>query len=286
MRQFGFVWFILIAGSGCRDVSAPFPTEAPERSTTVSTKFDASTCGTIAGRVRWTGALPQVPPIKIERLDAVIQKTKLYSRPNPHAPQIDPTTNGVGGLVVFLRGVAPELARPWDHAPVTVVMHDEQPLVRQGENAPGLVGIVRRGDDVTLVSGQPIPHSLRARGAAFFTLTLPEPNKLRRRAFHEVGRVELTSANGHIAMRGHLFVDDHPYYAVTNSTGQFQMPHVPAGNYELVCWRPDWRIDRQERDPESLTFVRMTFVLPKETSLPVTVRAGDTATVVMEVGAD
>jgi len=230
--------------------------------------------------------MPQVPPIEVERLNAVSQTTQHYTRPNPHSPQIDSATNGVGGLVVFLRGIAPELARPWDHPPVTVVMHDQQAMVRQGENAPGLVGIVRRGDGVTLVSGQSIPHSLRARGAAFFTLTLPEPNKLRRRTFTEVGHVELTSANGHLAMRGHLFVDEHPYYVVTNSNGQFQIPQVPAGNYELVCWRPDWRVARKERDPESLTFVRMTFVPPKETALPVTVHAGHTASVVVEVGSE
>lgn len=285
MRRFGYLMLLLISGAGCWDGGATAPAEVAAPTSTVSTKFDAATCGTITGRVRWTGSVPDVPPIDVERNPGG-NGTQHFLRPNPHAPKIDPATNGVAGLVVFLRGINPELARPWDHPPVTVVLHDERPIVRIGEAAPGIAGMVRRGDAVTFVSSQAMPHNVRARGAAFFTLTLPEPDKMRRRTFNEIGHVELSSANGHLGVRGHLFVDDHPYYAITNHDGQFQLPLVPAGSYELVCWRPDWRIDRKERDPETLTFVRLSYVPPKETSLPVTTRANDTATVVMEVGAE
>lgn len=285
MRRCGWLMILLIVCTGCRDGSANTSTEPVLPNSTVSTKFDAGNCGTISGRVRWTGAIPTIAPIDVERLHPGIG-VKHNARPNPHAPKIDPVSNGVGGLAVFLRGINPEMARPWDHPPVTVAMHDEVPIVRQGDMAPGLVGFVHRGDAATFVSVQATPHSVRARGSAFFTLTLPEQDKLRRRTFNEAGRVELSSANGHMAVRGHLFVDDHPYYTLTNADGQFQLPQVPAGSYELVCWRPDWRIDRKERDPETLTFVRLNFVPPKETSLPVTVRPGDMAMVVMEVGAE
>jgi hypothetical protein len=102
----------------------------------------------------------------------------------------------------------------------------------------------------------------------------------------EVGHVELSSAAGHTAMRGHLFVDEHPYYALTDAAGRFTLPQVPAGDYDLVCWRPSWGIERQERDPETLLRVRLFYLPPKETSVPVVVRPGEAATVMLAVGAD
>jgi hypothetical protein len=285
MRRFGFGVTVLILSAGCRDSVSIATADAAPTSSRVSTKFDPTTAGTITGRVRWSGPAPTVPPIEVERLHQIAGKVEHLQRPNPHAPQIDPKTNGVGGLVIFLRGVDSEYARPWDHPPVSIEMNDERPIVHQ--DAPnGLIGFVRRGETVTLVSKQNEPHAVRARGAAFFTLTLPEPEKPRRRLMNEVGHVEVSSANGNIAMRAHLFVDDHPYYTLTDHEGKFQLPKVPPGTYDVVCWRPDWRIERRERDPETLVYVRLFFLPPKEASVPVTVRPSDAATVMMEVGAE
>jgi hypothetical protein len=167
---------------------------------------------------------------------------------------------------------------------VTVELDDERLMVRQGDGPPGLCGFVRKGAAITMVSKQPIYHALRARGPAFFTLTFPDLDKPRTRTLSETGRVELTSAAGHTAMRGHLFVDEHPYYALTGPDGRFTISQVPAGSYDLVCWRPDWRIERQERDPETLLRVRLAFLPPKEASVPVTVRRDESATVMLEVG--
>jgi len=63
-------------------------------------------------------------------------------------------------------------------------------------------------------------------------------------------------------MRGYLFVDDHPYYARSDAEGQFVLPLVPAGRYELVCWMPNWLKARHERDPESGFVTRLFFQPP------------------------
>src|SRR5262249_39172772 len=141
-------------------------------------------------------------------------------RANPHAPAIDPATRAVKDAVVFLRGIDPRRSRPWDHPPVRVEMRDYLLVVRQGA-AEGRVGFVRRGDGVEMVSAQPAFHALQARGAAFFTLMFPDPGGPRTRRLGRAGVVELTSAAGHFWMRGHLFVDDHPYYARADAAGRF-----------------------------------------------------------------
>src|SRR5207248_1964383 len=131
-------------------------------------------------------------------------------RDNPHAPNIDSATSGVAGAVVFLRGVDPARARPWDHPPVVVEHQDRQLWVVQG-GVRSRIGFVRRDDSITMVSREKVFNALHAGGAAFFTLTFPDADQPLRRALDKKGQVELSSAAGGYWMRGHLFVDDHPY---------------------------------------------------------------------------
>ena len=40
----------------------------------------------------------------------------------------------------------------------------------------------------------------------------------------------------HAWMRGWIRVFDHPYYAVTDENGAFEIKNAPAGNYRLMVW--------------------------------------------------
>ncbi|MFL5329408.1 MAG: carboxypeptidase-like regulatory domain-containing protein [Gemmataceae bacterium] len=284
MRRAGGIAIVLVAFTGCGDSDhAGFNHESDLRpALLVASRFDAATSGTITGQVRWNGAIPNIPPIAVERFNADGTKIEHVKRPNQHAPKID-ADGHFANAVLYLRRIDCTRAKPWDHPPVTIEMHDEQPMVRQGNGPRGLVGFVHRGDAITLVSKQPLFHALRARGAHFFTLMLPDPDKPRRRVLIDGGHVELSSGSGQAAMRGHLFVDDHPYYALTNSEGRFSLTEVPAGNYELICWYPDWRIDRWEHDPETMLHVRLYFKPPVEIALSVHVKHGETSNVVVEL---
>jgi hypothetical protein len=117
-------------------------------------------------------------------------------------------------------------------------------------------------------------HSLHADGAVFFTLAFPDPGRPRVRYLREKGRIELTSAAGFFWMRGHLFVDDHPYYTRTDTAGGFALSQVPPGRYEVVCWLPNWRVQRSERDPESGQVARVYFMPPLEQVSPLTLSPG------------
>jgi hypothetical protein len=119
--------------------------------------------------------------------------------------------------------------------------------------------------------------SLRGRGDDFFTLAFPDPDRPVRRAFDKPGVVELTSAAGGYWMRAYLFVADHPYYALTDPHGRFELSGVPPGRYEAVCWHPNWHERSRERDPETGMIARLTFAGPVEKVRPVAVAAGGEA---------
>jgi hypothetical protein len=195
-----------------------------------------------------------------------------WMEPNPNAPIIDPASSGVGNAMVSLRGVSPERSRPWDHPPVRVEQRDRRFHIYQGENAVRY-GVVRVSDSIEMVSRDPFLHVLHARGAAYFSLAFPDPDRPRIRTVSRPGRVELTSAAGYFAMRAWLFVDDHPYYAQTDASGRFTLENVPSGRYEVVGWMPNWLESSRDREPESGVVSRLYFGPPAEKSAEVLVQA-------------
>ena len=90
----------------------------------------------------------------------------------------------------------------------------------------------------------------------------PDPDRPLTRPLKENGVVELTSAAGYYWMRAYLFVDDHSYYARADKEGRFSLEQVPPGQYEVVCWMPNWQEARHERDPESGLITRLFFRPP------------------------
>ena len=257
--------------------------DAPAAPPVAAAAFDPAASGTVRGRVTWAG--PQ--PAAEEFLYGVAKPDgggfDMRMMPNPNVPHVDPATRAVAGAVVFLRGIDPAAAKPWDLPAVRVEFRDRQIRVRQGDAAPGRVGFVRRGDGVSLSSAEPVYHVLRGRGASFFSLTFPDADRPLTRTLDKPGRVELTSGAGFYWASADLFVADHPYYSLTDRDGRFTMNHVPAGKAELVVWLPGWTPAAQERDPESGLVSRMNYAPPVEVARRTTVERGQTVDVSVAV---
>jgi hypothetical protein len=54
-------------------------------------------------------------------------------------------------------------------------------------------------------------------------------------------------------MNAEMLVVPHPYYAVTDMAGRFQLTDVPPGQYEIVAWHEGWKLLRQEAAFDVLT---------------------------------
>ena len=264
-----FWLFLLVPVWGCND-ARPQATQTATPAE-VANSYNPDETGTIEGQVCWEGPVPEVPPFKIHgnHNDGKEQLTNLV-RKNPNAPVIDSATKGVDQAVVFLRGIDPVKAKPWDHLPIVIDQSDLDLAILQG-NERVHAGFVRRGDEIAAISRDKFYHALRASGASFFTLPFMDPDRPTRRRLEKNGLVELSSGAGYYWMGGYLFVADHPYFARTDREGHFRLTNVPAGKYQLVCWLPNWKIARHDRDPETALVIRVYYAPPLEQERPVEV---------------
>src|SRR5436853_3197021 len=98
-------WLLpLLLGAGCAE--PPEPPDKPEPPCAELGKdFSPSSTGTIAGLVRWRGTVPDVAPFHSPPTPAQPPPREHFRHwKNPNAPQVDATADGVGDVVVFLRG--------------------------------------------------------------------------------------------------------------------------------------------------------------------------------------
>ena len=134
--------------------------------------------------------------------------------------------------------------------------------------------MIPKGGTVEIRSAETDFNILRGRGAAFFSLAFADPDRPLFRSFPTCGRIHLTNAAGKYWQAADLFVCDHPYYTVTDADGRYHFDNVPAGDYELVAWHPNWTIVRSERNPEMGIPYRLEYAPPYEVSRPVAIRRG------------
>jgi len=258
--------------TGCHD--EPSASAKPSEPQPLATAFDAANCGSVTGRVIWSGTVPHTPQF-IYCVALPEGNFDIRSIANPNTPLVDANTKALAGAVVFLRNVDHTRAKPWDLPEVCVELKDRDIRIIQGD-ATRRVGFVRRGDSVAMSSAESLFHILRGRGASYFSLAFPEPGQPLSRAFDKPGVVELSSGAGYYWANAHLFVAEHPYFTVTDREGRFTLDQVPADEVELVVWHPGWTVAKQERDPENGMIIRQSYGPPLEVKNAVTIARGQT----------
>jgi hypothetical protein len=241
----------------------------------IASRFRVNDCGTITGRVLWDAAVPTAEPILAPpnprgESGATGPRQLRY---NPRLPRIS-ADKGLAHAVVLLRGVDPTRARPWDHPPVRLEVRNDQVTVLQGEER-SQIGFVERGQSIEIVSCDPYYHTLSLRGSAFLGIPLADRNQVRQRRLTRAGVVEATSGSGCFWMLANLFVADHPYLTQTDTEGNFTLPGIPSGRYQLVVWHLDWREVSRELDGDSWEIAAIRYRPPLQLLQTVQVQASE-----------
>jgi plastocyanin len=139
---------------------------------------------------------------------------------------------GVRNAVVWLH--TPPPGASWD----TVAAKPEKvEMDQKGCVFVPRVVLVPAGSTVEFLNSDRLLHNLHSSSKENPTFNRTQP---RGRAIPiAFARPEIVRVNCdlHSWMQAWVVVADHPYYAVTNETGEFSLPNVPPGKYTLKIWQ-------------------------------------------------
>jgi hypothetical protein len=212
--------------------------------------------GTISGSVKWTGPEPHGLTLAVSKDQQVCDPDSHKTR-DLHRLMVGPQ-GGVANTVVYLKDVTSGKAFDF---PEQRSFLDQ----KRCEYEPHVL-LVQRSTTLKMQSSDAVLHTVHMEGAATYNLPFPFPNQVMSRQMQTAGVVHVKCNGGHTWMNAEVFVVDHPYYAVTDENGKYQITGVPPGEYEIVAWHEGWGVARQESSFDVLTerkVQRPVFTEPK-----------------------
>jgi Polysaccharide lyase family 4, domain II len=209
--------------------------------------IDVSHGGTIAGTVTWSGPQPHNLTFPVTK-DPQVCDPDSRKRIDLERLLIGPN-GGVANTVVYLKHI--EKGKPLD------IPQQRRFLDQKHCRYEPHILLVPKDAALQMKSSDATLHTVHMEGAASYNLPFPFPNQVVSRNMTSPGMVTLKCNGGHIWMNAEMFVIQHPYYAVTDESGKFELTDVPAGQYELVAWHEGWSIARQESSLDVLSEQRV-----------------------------
>ncbi|MFO0629160.1 MAG: carboxypeptidase regulatory-like domain-containing protein [Polyangiales bacterium] len=226
--------------------------------------------GAIRGVVRWDGPRPAVEPFAV----GAVGNPAVCGDAQPSESLVVSDGGGVAFTVLSLDDISAGLAP--DPAMVTV----DQSACRYIPH----VTAVATGVEVRFTnSDRGAIHNVHAYYGYddddnWFNATTPF-GIATSRVVQRAGVARLTCDAGHFWMLGYLLAFPHPYFAVTDAQGRFEIRGVPPGTYTLRAWHEGLTIARREGTG------RRHFSPPAELRRAVTLTAGGAAEVALTLRA-
>ena len=253
-----FVTFLLVAAA----------IKSPAQS--AYTVISVTNGGTITGTVKWSGPEPKGLDVPVNK-DPDICDPESRKEKNLERLVVGPD-GGVANTIVYLknisRGKAMNLPAPRRSLDQKHCRYEPHILLM-----PQTAELAMKSSDAVL-------HTVHMDGAATYNLPFPFTDRVTTRIMNTEGVVNLRCNGGHVWMNAEMMVAPHPYYAVSDQNGSFELTDVPPGDYEVVAWHEGWHILGRENALDVFSqkaIQRAIFSEPRTWEQSVTVRAGETA---------
>jgi nitrous oxide reductase accessory protein NosL len=198
--------------------------------------LDVESVGSISGTVVWSGPIPPIPRLPITKDTKVCDPGGGKSR-DLQRLVID-SDGGVANTVVYLKDVA--RGKAWD------LPRAEQILDQRSCTYVPHILLVPVGGEMRIKSSDPVLHTVHMMGAASYNLPFPFQDQFINRTMHITGIVDMKCNAGHVWMNAEALVVPHPYYAITDTHGNFTLTKVPPGAYQVQAWHEGWKIVADE----------------------------------------
>ena len=178
---------------------------------------------TVRGQITFRGPAPPVERVTVLRDsafcgEAVTNESLLVDRPS----------NGIAAVVVSLEGVTAGKPLP-----------EERRLALENRACrfSPHVKAVPAGSQLEISNADQVLHNthIRKSDTTFLNVALPPGGKTIRKPLADPGRLDVR-CDAHRFMRATIHVFEHPYFAVTDAAGRFELTQVPPGVYRLRVW--------------------------------------------------
>jgi plastocyanin len=202
--------------------------------------------GIITGAVRVQGKVPKLAPLKVTKFKEVCRNV-------PDQSLVVGPSQGIRYAVVTLEGVTKgkaiekETIHELDNVNCRFVPH---------------VVVASVGQFVLLKNSDPILHTAHAyfKDQPHFNVGM-YPGRVSRKPLAAAGTAKVI-CEVHPWMSAHLVITDHPYHAVTDVYGEYQIQDVPPGTYRLKIWHEKLGVQERPVEVTTGTISKVDFILP------------------------
>ena len=182
---------------------------------------------TVSGRVTYAGPLPKPDRVPVHRDSRFCGETVSIDK-----IQVERASGGIEGVVISLEGISRGKPLVPDK---TVITFENRTCRFVPRTNVAVVGTV-----LEILNSDPILHNTHMRidgrsGTTVLNVVQPAGVDVIVKTLQIAGFFDIR-CDAHTFMQASMHVFEHPYFAVTDSTGRFEMAQVPPGTYRLRMW--------------------------------------------------
>jgi hypothetical protein len=179
--------------------------------------------GTITGEVKFTGKLEVSVPLEVTK------DVSFCGTQKPSEVLVVSKNGRVKNAVITIENVekGKKISRENSHV-------DNKDCVFVPH-----VQAMSKGNYLEIINSDPILHNTHGylnKTRTIFNLGLPFQNQKVKKRMRRPGIINLECDVGHTWMSAYIVVVDHPYFAVTDESGAFEISEIPPGKYQLKAW--------------------------------------------------
>ncbi len=189
---------------------------------------DPSVAGvTVSGRVLYTGSLPKPDRVPVHRDSKFCGEAVSIDK-----IQVERASGGIDDVVISLEGIGKGKPLVPDK---TVITFENRTCRFVPRTNVAVVGSV-----LEILNRDPILHNTHMRidgrsGPTIINVVQPAGVDVIMKTLQIAGFFDIR-CDAHTFMQASMHVFEHPYFAMSDSTGRFEMAQVPPGTYRLRMW--------------------------------------------------
>ena len=217
--------------------------------------IDVTSGGTITGVVRFEGTRPNLEKVDIKTKEDVCHSEPVYSEKLVVSKEMK-----VHWAVVSLKNIKTGKAFEEPKDP-----KDRPTLDQKGCVFKPHIVLVERGKPLKLLNSDGVLHNVHTwpKKNRSKNIAMPGPVKEMTVKFRRPEHIRV-SCDIHRWMEAWIIVTEHPYYAVSDEKGKFELTDIPPGKYTLRVWHETLGEFEQEVEVKANDKTSVEFVLSEE----------------------